>query len=166
MHRALLVLAFVFAADDDVITVRITFEKMHCDGCKSDLESNLKRCYRTAKSVSVEGDTATLQLPEGAALQFPMLQKQIPGDLKVKSVVLTARGVVSEGKGLTFVPRDTAHGFTLVNREEKPKAEDDQVGLLKKQMGGKNRFEVSGEWKDKEIVLTGFKKTDWKEDGK
>jgi hypothetical protein len=38
----------------------------------------------------------------------------------------------------------------------------DHVGELKKQLGGKNRFQVTGTVVGKRLILSGFQTTDWK----
>jgi len=164
---ALLCVAFV-CIDDGAVIVTIGFEKMHCDECRTTAESQLKRAQGGVKTVAIDGETATVTIEEGTKLELSKLRKAIPTDLKIKSLGLCARGTVSaKGSLLNFQPRDTALEFQLANREERPKSEDDKVGALKKEMGGKNRYEVSGELREKDkvtqLVLTSYKKTDWKD---
>ena len=167
MKFALLAAALLLVVDDDVLTVTLTFEKMHCDDCKTTVEAQLKQTHKNAK-VAVEGDTATVVLPEGTAVDLAKLRRAVPSDLKVKTIGLTARGTVTaKGADMRFQPRDAATEYALVNRDEKPKKEDNKLDELRKEMGGKNRFEITGELRDKDkttqLVLTGFKKTEWKE---
>jgi copper chaperone CopZ len=168
IRLACLCFAALLLVDDGAVLVTITFEKMHCAECRTTAESQLKRAQSGVKSVAIDGETAAVTIEEGVKLELAKLRKAIPTDLKIKSLALTARGTVtSKDAELKFQPRDTAIEFPLANREERPKAEDDKVGALKKEMGGKNRFEVSGELREKnqvtQLVLTSFKKTDWKD---
>jgi hypothetical protein len=166
MKPLLVALALLLAVDDDLVVVTLVFEKMHCEECKTTLQAQLKQSQKNVKDVVVEGETATLRMMEGTPLDLTKLRRAVPSDLKVKSIGLSARGTVtSRGSELRFQPRDAAVEYPLVNREEKPK--EDRVEALRKELGGKNRFEIAGELREKDkatqIVLTGFKKADWKE---
>ena len=61
-------------------------------------------------------------------------------------------------------------GIALVNAGEKPKPENDRIEQLGRALGGKNRFEIAGEWRDdgkpgERLALKSFQKADWKERG-
>ncbi len=160
-----LLLATVLVVDEDVLSISLVFEKMHCDECKATVEAQLRQTHKNAK-VTVEGDTATVTIPEGTALDLSKIHRALPSDLKLKSIGLTARGTVTaKGADFKFQPRNTASEYPLVNRDEKPKAKDDRLAELRKELGGKNRFEITGELREKDkltqLIVTGFKKTDW-----
>ncbi len=162
-----LLLAALLVVDDDVLTVTLTFEKMHCDECKGTVEAQLRQTHKGAK-VTVDGDTATLTIPEGTCLDLAKVHRALPSDLKLKAVGLRARGTVTaKGADLRFQPRNTATELPLANRDEKPKAKEDRLADLRKDLGGKNRFEITGELREKDkttqLVVSSFKKTDWTE---
>ena len=93
----------------------------------------------------------------------------VPGDLKLNSIELTLRGSVAKGSkpGLFLTPRSARSTVLLVNLEEKPKPEEDRLAKLEKAMGGKNRFEIAGEWREEKgverLALRSFNATDWKD---
>ena len=165
MKLLLLLLAVVLVVDDEVLTISLAFEKMHCDECRTTVEAQLRQTHKNAK-VTVEGDTATVTIPEGTALDLAKIHRALPSDLKLKSIGLTGRGTVTaKGADLRFQPRNTVSEYPLANREERPKAKDDRLAELRKELAGKNRFEITGELREKDktiqLVVTGFKKTDW-----
>jgi copper chaperone CopZ len=157
-------LAFLLLVDDDVYTVTLAFESMHCDECKSALETNLKAGVKDVQKVAIEGETATVVVKDGGAPDLSKLRRAVPGDLKLKAVGVKARGTVAtKGSDLVFTWKDTTQQVPLSNRDEKPK--QDRLSELRKEMGGKNRFEIAGELREKEriprLVVDSFAKTDW-----
>ena len=153
---------------DDVATVRLSFEKMHCEECRGALEASLK-LLKDVKQAAVDGAVATVTVAEGSVPDLAKLRRAVPTDLKLRSVDLTARGTVAAAKdGLAFTPRGASRGIRLVNPEETPKPEDDRIAQLRQALGGRNRFEIGGEWRDdgkagERLAVRTFKQVDWKE---
>lgn len=165
---ALLALALLVQAPEAVATVRLSIEKMHCEDCRASLEANLRR-LKDVKEVRIDGVEAVVTLPEGPRPRRADFVAAVPGDLRLRSIDLALRGTVSPGTkpGLFLSPRAGRGSITLVNLEEKPKPEDDRIAKLEKAMGGKSRFEVSGEWREEKgvekLALKSFAATDWKD---
>lgn len=147
------------AIDDDAFTVTLAFEKMHCDECKAELEASVKK-IQGFKSVIIIENTGTVIFDDKAPI--PAFNR-LPKDLSLRAAVLTIRGTVSlSGDKATLVAKGSGATLALVN-PEKPKAVD-RLAELKKQLGGKNRFQVTGALVGgRSIALESFKPADWKE---
>jgi len=153
----LAIVPWLFAANEDAITVTLTFERIHCDECKAELEASVKK-MAGFKLVTFVGTTALVIFDEKSPV--PAFNR-LPKDLNLRAVALTIRGTVSfAGERATLVARSGAT-YALVNGE---KSKSDPLGDLKKKLGGKNRFTVTGALGDpKTIALTSFQATDWKD---
>ena len=150
-------IALFAAVDEDAIMVTLAFERMHCDECKSELEASVKK-MPGFKSVSVSGSSAVVTFDEKASV--PAFNR-LPKDLSLRSVTLSIRGTVSfAGDKATLVARSGVT-YALVNPD---KSKTDAVGDLKKKLGGKNRFQVTGTLEGgKSIHLSSFQAADWKD---
>jgi cation transport ATPase len=149
-----LALASLLAALDDATTATLVFDRMHCDECKSELEANLKK-MAGVKSVTFGENSAVVTVDEKSPV--PAFTG-IPKDLKLHAITLAIRGTVSfAGDRATFVTRGGAT-YALANERSK-----DTVGDLKKKLGGKNRFQITGILvPGNAIHLSAFQATDWK----
>jgi len=153
----LAVLAALLAAED-TYTVTLTFEKMHCDECKAELDTTLKK-MQGVKTVAITENAAAATFEEKAAV--PAFNR-LPKDLKLLSATVSLRGTVSfAGDKATLAAKGSGQTLGLVNPEQ-PKA--DKLAELKKHLGGKNRFQVTGQIvSGKAIVLESFQAADWKD---
>ena len=149
--------ALLCAADEDALTVTLTFERMHCDECKAELEASVKK-MQGFKGVSFLGSAVLLLFDEKQPV--PAFNR-LPKDLSLRAVTLAIRGTVSfAGEKGTLVAR-SGSTYALVNGE---KSKADPLGDLKKKLGGKNRFTVTGALGDpKTIALASFQAADWKD---
>ncbi len=152
----LLLAALLGPAQEEPYTVVLTFQEMHCEQCKADLESTLRQ-VQGFKSVSFAGNVVTATFEEKAPV--PGFTR-LPSDLRLQSAAITIRGTVSvAGDRVTFVPKGSGGAMPLQNPEGK-----DTLGALRQQAGGKNRFQVTGVLSagGRAIVLGSFQKADWK----
>lgn len=166
MLRALAMLAaFLAGGDDDTWTVTVTVEAMHCDECRSALEANLK-AIKDAR-VEIDGTTAKVTVPEKTAVRYKTIASSLPGDLKLKSVVVSFRAVVSlKGDRLDARAKESEQTFALANADEKKK---DVTGELKKSLADPPKYVVTGELVEKQRVETILlssapAKTNWKDE--
>ncbi len=145
------------AAQDDAIAVTLSFERIHCDECKAELEASVKK-MQGFKLVSFIATSAVVIFDE--KVPVPGFNR-LPKDLSLRAVTLTIRGTVGfTGDKATLVARSGAT-YALVNPE---KGKGDPLGELKKKLGGKNRFTVTGTMGDaKSIALASFQAADWKD---
>ena len=157
MNSLLAMLCLLAPADEETFAVTLAFQEMHCEECRVELETGLKR-IRGFKAVSVTGKTVTVRFEEKAPI--PALQR-LPRDLDLVSTRISIRGTVTlTGEQATLVARSSGARLELRNPRKV-----DRVGELKKQLGGKNRFRVAGRLVDaRAIVLERFEKADWKGD--
>lgn len=142
----------------DTYTVTLTFEKMHCDECKTELETTLKK-IQGVKAVAVTEKAAAVTFEDKAPV--PAFNR-LPKDLKLVSSTVSIRGTVSfAGDKATLSAKGSGQTLALVN-PEKPK--DDRLAELKKQLGGKNRFQVTGALvAGKGIGVESFQPAEWKD---
>lgn len=146
-------LPIVAAVQEDATAVTLAFERIHCDECKSELEASVKK-MPGFKSVSFSGGSAVVLFDEKSAV--PVFNR-LPKDLSLRSVTLAIRGTVSvAGDKATFVARSGAT-YSLANGEK------DVLAELKKKLGGKNRFQVTGTLAGGQIHLSAFQPADWKD---
>jgi copper chaperone CopZ len=145
-------------AADDTYTVTLTFEKMHCDECKAELESTLKK-MQGVKTVAITENAAAATFEDKAPV--PAFNR-LPKDLKLMSATVSIRGTVSfAGDKATLAAKGSGQTLALTN-PEKPRA--DRLAELKKQLGGKNRFQVTGQLvSGKAIAVETFQAADWKD---
>ncbi|HLF95373.1 MAG TPA: hypothetical protein VJB14_18035 [Planctomycetota bacterium] len=145
------------AAQEDAMTVTLAFDRIHCDECKAELEASVKR-MQGFKLVTFIATSAVVIFDEKSPV--PAFNR-LPKDLSLRAVTLTIRGTVGfAGDKATLVARSGAT-YALVNPE---KGKGDPLGDLKKKLGGKNRFTVTGTRGDaKTIAITSFQAADWKD---
>ena len=145
------------AVDEDAITVTLSFERMHCDECKSELEASVKK-MAGFKGVTFLGSNVLVLIDEKQPV--PAFNR-LPKDLSLRAVTLALRGTVSfAGEKGTLVAR-SGSTYALGNADKSK----DSLGELKKKLGGKSRFTVSGALggDGKTILLQSFQATDWKD---
>ena len=144
--------------DEDAITVTLAFERMHCDECKAELEASVKK-MQGFKGVSFLGSAVLVLFDEKQPV--PAFNR-LPKDLSLRAVTLAIRGTVSfAGEKATLVAR-SGSTYALANPD---KSKTDHLGDLKKKLGGKSRFTVTGTigGDGKTILLQSFQATDWKD---
>ncbi len=152
-----MLLALLLSLQEDSFTVTLAFEKMHCGECKAEVEAILKK-KPGFKSVSFTETSAMAAFDEKAAV--PALAG-FPKDLSLKAVRLSIRGTVSfAGDKATIVAKGSGAALALSN----PSPQADRLAELRKSLGGKNRFRVSGLLAGgKRLLLEAFQPADWKE---
>ncbi len=150
----LLAAAFLMAAQEEPYSVTLSFEKMHCDECKAELEATLKK-LQGVRSVSIAEAAATLSI--GDKSPVPAFNR-LPKDLVLRQVTATLRGTVSfAGDKATLVAKGSGVTLALAGPADK-------LGELKSKLGGKNRFLVTGALQGgKSLVLASFQPADWKD---
>jgi hypothetical protein len=150
-------LPFLAAVDEDAFTVTLGFERMHCDECKAELDAGLRK-LPGVRLVSYLAGSAVLVFDEKQPVP---LFNRFPKDLNLRTVTLSLRGTVGvSGDKVTLVARSGAT-FALVN----PEKSRDHVGDLRKKLGAKARFHVTGllAADGKTISIQSFQATDWKD---
>jgi copper chaperone CopZ len=142
---------------DDAFTVTFAFEKMHCDECKAEVEAILKK-KPGFKSLSFTETSAVAAFDEKAAVPAA---GGFPKDLSLRAVRLSIRGTVSfAGDRATLVAKGSGAALALANASPQP----DRLAELRKALGGKNRFRVTGLLAvGKGLLLEGFEAADWRE---
>jgi len=132
------------------------FEKMHCDECKAEVEARVRK-LPGFKSVVFEEDAARVLLEEKSPI--PAIGT-FPKDLSLKAQRLSLRGAVNaSGDKLTLIAKESGTALGLANPEP---AREDRLAELRKAMGGKNRFRVTGLLSGRTLVVESFEKADWK----
>lgn len=167
MKPALLLLALAAAPPaEDVHTLSLVFEAMHCDACRESLEANLK-VLRGVVGVAIDGTTARVSVKEGTPLDGPRLKRAVPTDLKLTAILLEARGVVAAGEPLRFTPKSAVAALELANRKETPAPDEDRIAQLRQALAGGTRFSLRGELVEKDrawrLLLDSFERAEWKE---
>lgn len=154
-----LALVLAVPAAEDVYTATLVFEKMHCEECRLELEAAARR-MQGCRGIAFVGDSAVLTFDERAPI--PAFNR-LPKDLAVRAVKVSLRGTVSfSGDKATLAAKGSGQALALANPSS-PKGED-RLGELRRRLGGKNRFRVSGTLVGgKTIVLESFEATDWKD---
>jgi len=139
-------------AQDDVNTLTLVFEKMHCDECKFEVEARAKKIPGFV-SLSFADATAVVNVAEKSP---PPAVGAFPKDLRLKSQTVKLRGTVNaSGDKLTLVAKGS--GATLALGGEK-------LDELKRALGGKNRFVLSGPLMGgKTLAVESFQPADWKD---
>ena len=152
----MILIALLLCLQEDSFTVTLAFEKMHCDECKAEVEAILKK-KPGFKSVSFTETSAVAAFDEKAAV--PALAG-FPKDLSLKAVRLSIRGTVSfAGDKATLVAKGSGAALALTS----PSPQTDRLSELRKSLGGKNRFRVTGVLVGKGLLLESFQPADWKE---
>src|SRR6185295_13852434 len=124
---------------------------MHCDECKRDAEATVRRIpgfvgvtFAETAAVVVINDKSPLPAVVG-----------LPKDMGFRGSSLTIHGTVTfSGDKATLVAKGSGCTLPLAGG---------RVADLKKQLGGKNRFQVSGTLAGKALSVEDFKPADWKD---
>ena len=138
---------------EDVNTLTLVFEKMHCDECKLEVEARVRKLPGFV-SVTLIESTALVLTAEKAP---PPAIAGFPKDLRLKAQSIQIRGTVNvSGDKLTLVAKGSGATLALAG----PK-----LDALKKALGGKNRFRLSGGLAagGKTLTVDTFQAADWKE---
>jgi copper chaperone CopZ len=145
------------ALQEEVFIVTLLFERVHCDECKAEVEAIAKKSPGF-KAINFSETSAAVTLEEKAPV--PAFGG-MPKDMGFSGVKVTLRGMVNvTDDKTTFVAKGSGQTFALANPAQPPK---DHIGELKKKLGGKNRFQVTGSVAGKRLILSGFQTTDWKD---
>src|SRR5262245_32791447 len=136
---------------DDTYTLTLVFQRMHCDECKREAEATVKRLpgfvgvtFAETAAVVILADKSPVPAVAG-----------LPKDMGYRGSHLTIHGTVSfSGDKATLVAKGS--GATLSITGEK-------LGDLKKKVGGKNRFQLTGALAGKSLALESFQSADWKD---
>jgi copper chaperone CopZ len=140
---------------DDVTTLTLRYERMHCDECRSETEAVLKR-LPGFKSVSLGETSAEAQFLEKSPPPSP---SGLPRDIGLKRITLSLRGTAAAaGDRLVFQARLSGTSYTLVNPA---KDGADRLAELRAALGGKNRFRIMGTPSGKDFLLESFKPAEW-----
>jgi hypothetical protein len=137
---------------DDSYALTLHFQRMHCDECKREAEATVKRL---AGFMSVTfAETAAVVLI-GDKSPIPALAG-LPKDMGYRGCSLSIHGTVSfSGDKATLVAKGSGATLSLTGGEK--------LAELKKKIGGKNRFQVSGNLAGKSLQLESFQAADWKD---
>jgi len=137
---------------EDVNTLTLVFEKMHCDECKFEVEARAKKIPGFA-SMTFTDATAVVLTAEKAP---PPALGALPKDLRLKAQTIQIRGTVNaSGDKLTLVAKGSGATLALGG---------DKLADLKKALGGKNRFRLTGPLMGgKTLNVESFQAVDWKD---
>jgi copper chaperone CopZ len=154
-YRLMILLLFLgFLGDargEDTYTLTLAFQRMHCDECKREAEATVKRLPGFV-AVSFAETSAVVTLADKSPV--PAVGG-LPKDMGYRGSHLTIQGTVScSGEKATLVAKGS--GATLQLTGEK-------LGELRKKLGGKNRFQVSGALLGKSVQLESFQPAEWKD---
>jgi len=139
------------ARGDDTYTLTLTFQRMHCDECKREAEAAVKRLPGFV-SVTFADTSAVVLLADKSPV--PTVGG-LPKDMGYRGSHLTIHGTVTcSGEKATIVAKGSGTTLQLAG---------DKVADLKKKLGGKNRFQVSGGLNGKSLQLESFQAADWKD---
>lgn len=138
-------------AADDTYTLTLIFQRMHCDECKREAESTVKKIpgfvgvtFLETAAVVILADKSPLPAVAG-----------LPKDMGYRGSHLTIHGTVSfAGDKATLVAKGSGATLSLTG---------DKVADLKKKAGGKNRFQVTGSLNGKSLALESFQTAEWKD---
>ena len=137
---------------EDTYTLTLAFQRMHCDECKREAEATVKRLPGFV-AVTFSETAAVVQILDKSPV--PAVAG-LPKDMGYRAAHVSLRGTVSfSGDKATLVAKGS--GCTLSLAGGAPLAE------LKKKLGGKNRFQVSGGLAGKSLALEAFQPADWKD---
>jgi len=142
---------FARTTGDDTYTLTLVFQRMHCEECKREAEATVKRLpgfvgvtFAETAAVVILADKSPVPAVAG-----------LPKDMGYRGSHLTIHGTVSfSGDKATLVAKGS--GATLSITGEK-------LGDLKKKLGGKNRFQLTGALAGKSLALESFQAADWKD---
>lgn len=137
---------------EDVNTLTLVFEKMHCDECKFEVEARAKKIPGFVSMTFVDA-TAVILTAEKAP---PPAAGAFPKDLRLRAQTIQIRGTVNaSGDKLTLVAKGSGATLGLGG---------DKLADLKKALGGKNRFRLNGPLMGgKTLTVESFQAADWKD---
>jgi copper chaperone CopZ len=136
---------------DDTYTLTLAFQRMHCDECKREAEATVRRLPGFV-AVTFAETSAVVTIADKAPVPSVV---GLPKDMGYRGSHLAIFGTVSfTGDKATLVAK--VSGTTLQLAGEK-------VGDLKKKLGGKNRFQVSGGLAGRSLQLESFQPAEWKD---
>jgi hypothetical protein len=137
---------------DDTYTLTLVFQRMHCDECKREAESTVKRLPGFV-SVTFANTSAVVLLAEKSPVPTVV---GLPKDMGYRASVLSIQGTVSfSGDKATLVAKGSGAALSLSGGEK--------LAELKKKLGGKNRFQVTGGLAGKSLTIDSFQTADWKD---
>jgi hypothetical protein len=136
---------------DDTYTLTLAFQRMHCDECKREAEATVKRLpgfvavtFAETSAVVILADKSPVPAVGG-----------LPKDMGYRGSHLAIQGTVScTGDKATLVAKGSGTTLQLAG---------DKLGELKKKLGGKNRFQVTGALTGKSLLLESFQPAEWKD---
>jgi copper chaperone CopZ len=136
---------------DDTYTLTLVFQRMHCEECKREAEATVKRLpgfvavnFQETAAVVVLADKSPVPAVAG-----------LPKDMGYRGSHLTIHGTVSfSGDKATLVAKGSGATLSITG---------DKLGDLKKKLGGKNRFQLTGALAGKSIALESFQTAEWKD---
>lgn len=150
------ILTLFWNADDETYTVTLTFQSMHCDSCKEELQANLES-LKGVTSVRLGDKSAVVLVEESTKFELGKLKPCAPRDMKLAAVLLKIRGIV--GADLKLTAKGSGMVFALADPPKKKILDE-----LKKALGGENQFWIEGAAVESaKIELSGFEKTAWKD---
>jgi hypothetical protein len=136
---------------DDTYTLTLSFQRMHCDECKREAEATVKRLPGFV-AVTFAETAAVVILTDKSPV--PVIGG-LPKDMGFRGSHLTIHGTVTcSGEKATLVAKGSGATLQLAG---------DKVADLKKKLGGKNRFQVSGALTGKSLQLESFQPAEWKD---
>ncbi|HEX7898906.1 MAG TPA: hypothetical protein VF950_14175 [Planctomycetota bacterium] len=137
---------------EDANTLTLVFEMMHCDECKFEVEARAKKIPGFVSMTFLDA-TAVVLTAEKAP---PPAMGALPKDLRLKAQTIQIRGTVNaSGDKLTLVAKGSGATLALGG---------DKLADLKKALGGKNRFRLTGMLVGgKTLTLEAFQAVDWKD---
>jgi copper chaperone CopZ len=146
-----LLLAMV-CVQEDVNTLTLVFEKMHCDECRLEVEARVKKIPGFVSMTFLDA-TALVLTAEKAP---PPAIGGFPKDLRLRAQTIQIRGTVNaSGDKLTLVAKGSGATLALAG---------DKLADLKKAQGGKNRFRLTGSLVGgKTLTVDSFQSADWKD---
>jgi copper chaperone CopZ len=142
---------FAPVTGDDTYTLTLAFQRMHCEECKREAEATVKRLpgfvavnFQETAAVVVLADKSPVPAVAG-----------LPKDMGYRGSHLTIHGTVSfSGDKATLVAKGSGATLSITG---------DKLGDLKKKLGGKNRFQLTGALAGKSIALESFQTAEWKD---
>ena len=136
---------------DETFTLTLVFQRMHCEECKREAEGAVKRLPGFV-GVTFTETSAVVQIAEKSPV--PHVQG-LPKDMGYRASHLTIHGTVSfSGEKGTLIAKGSGATLPLAG---------DKVAELKKKLGGKNRFQVTGTMTGKSLTLESFQPAEWKD---
>jgi hypothetical protein len=136
---------------EDTYTLTLVFQRMHCDECKREAEATVKRLpgfvgvtFAATSAVVLMGEKSPVPAVAG-----------LPKDMGYLGTHLAIHGTVSfSGDKATLVAKGSGATLSLTG---------DKLAELKKKIGGKNRFQITGTLAGKSLALESFQAAEWKD---